>query len=329
MRYPRRLFVVFMLSVAGCKDHTEPRSFSETLPVQAGRVMPVINEVMFDPLEESDDAIPDQPEYVEIYNPGISPVDLTGWGITDRANNLRTFETTGGTMMLGAGQYAVITPEVDGIAATSRLVRYFSYLPGLVDAKIIMVKKYKTLNLNNDGDLVKLLDRNGTVIDAVSYTSLWHNPANKTTKRISLEKFNPLLLSGSPLSWGSSTDTQYGGTPGKVNSIYVPQARAEEMLRISPNPFSPNGDQRDDLLRITINLPAGSYQLAVTVYDVMGAEVRHLASGTPAGPVALLFWDGCNNAGAQAPAGIYRVTMNAAGSDGSRYSSTGSVTLAR
>lgn len=318
-----------MLLAAGCKDHTEPRSFSETLPVQAGLVRPVINEIMFDPLQKSDDGIPDQPEYVEIYNPGTTPVDLTGWYLSDRSNNKRYFAPTGGINTLGPGQYAVITPEKGGSVGSSRLVAYFRYLPGLADAIIFLDTAHSTLDLNNDGDFVRLLNQSNELVDSVNYTTLWHNPANKETQRISLEKFNPLMQSDSPLSWGSSTDATFGGTPGKANSIYIPRSRSEGMFLLSPNPFSPNGDMRDDVLKITVNLPADAYQLAVTVYDAMGAEVRRLASGTPAGPVALIIWDGCNNAGAPAPSGIYRITMNAAGSNGSRYSSTASATIAR
>jgi hypothetical protein len=332
---PHHLFVVFMLSVAGCREHPGIGSISETLPLQVGIATPVINEILFDPLKDSKDTIPDQTEFVEIYNPGTTPIDLTGWSIADRpAPVTRTyhryyFAPAGGSNTIGPGQYAVIAPETGGIVATSRLVAYYTYLTGLTDVKIFLDSNHSTFDLNNDGDCVRLLDGRGAVVDSVNYTSLWHNPANKATKRISLEKLNPLLTSDSPLSWSSSADTEFGGTPGKVNSVYIPPSRSEEMLLLSPNPFSPNGDMRDDRLRITVNLPAGSYQLAVTIYDLLGAEVRRLASGTPAGPVALLFWDGSNDGGVLAPPGVYRVTMNASGFNGSRYSSTGNVTLAR
>ena len=335
MRLPHHLFVVFMLSVAGCKEHTGTGSVSETLPLQVGIAGPVINEILFDPLQDATDQIPDQPEYVEIYNPGITSIDLTGWSIADRPNAVTRsvhryyFAPAGESNTLGPGQYGVIAPETGGIVATSRLVAYYGYLIGLSDAKIFLDRNHKVFDLNNDTDCVRLLDSRGAVVDSVNYTSLWHNQANKTTRRISLEKFNPLLTSDSPLSWSSSTDTDFGGSPGKINSIYIPPSRSEEMLLLSPNTFSPNGDLRDDLLRITVNLPAGSYQLAVTVYDTLGAEIRRLASGTPAGPVALIAWDGRNDGGAPAPAGVYRVTMHASGLNGSRYNATGNVTLAR
>jgi hypothetical protein len=332
---PQHLSVMFMLFVAGCMNNHEEKRVTETLAVQSGLTHPVINEILFDPLQDAKDDIPDQPDFIEIYNPGIMPIDLTGWSIADQPSpstgkfSRYYFAPKGGSNMLGPGQYGVITPESKGTIATSRLVIFYDYLMTLPEAKIYLDTSHKTLPFNNDGDSVRLLNQNGMVVDQVSYTPAWHNPAIKSTKRISLEKFNPIMPSDSPLSWSSSTDTGYGGTPGKTNSIYVPPSRSEEMLRLSPNPFSPDGDLKDDQLRITINLPAGPYQLAVAVYNVLGTQVRSLAGGSPAGPVAIIAWDGRDDAGRPLPAGSYRVTMNAAAFTGSRYSATESVVLAR
>ncbi len=332
---PHHLSVVFMLSIAGCVNNHEEERFSETLSLQDGLARPVINEILFDPLQDSKDNLPDQPDFVELYNPATKPVDLTGWSIADRPNaktgkfNRYYFALKGSSNTLGPGQYGVIAPESGGMVATSRLVQFYLYLMELPDAKIFLDRSHKVFDLNNDGDCVRLLDSRGAVVDSVSYAPGWHNQANTSTKRISLEKFNPLMPSDSPMSWSSSTDACYGGTPGKVNSIYVPPSRSGEMFRLSPNPFSPNGDLRNDLLKITISLPAGSYQLAVTVYDTLGGTVRNLANGTPAGPVAVLQWDGADDGGKPLPAGTYRITMNAAGYTGARFSAAETVVLAR
>jgi hypothetical protein len=335
MRYPCHLYVVLFLLSAGCSVDSGKKSFSETLSLQNDRVTPVLNEILFDPLQDSGDNLPDQPDFVEIYNPGIEAIDLTGWSITDRPDpatgkvNRYYFAPPGGSNMLGPGQYAVIAPEYSGLVSGSRLTTYYTYLQNSADARIFLVKNYKTFSLNNDGDSVRLLDQNSNVVDSANYTPNWHNPGNKSTKRISLEKINPLMVSDSPLSWTSSSDTQFGGTPGKANSVYVPPTRNEDIFSLSPSPFSPNGDGRDDFLNIVISLPVGSYQLALLVYDSTGKPVRHLASGLPVGPVARIVWDGRDDAGAPLPAGSYRVTMNAAGYSGSRYNDTRTIVLAR
>ncbi|HWR01398.1 MAG TPA: lamin tail domain-containing protein [Chlorobaculum sp.] len=332
---PYALPVLAALLAAGCADDHKAKSFAESLALENRISGPVLNEILFDPLQEPGDSIPDQPDFVEIYNPGITALDLTGWSIADRPSpttgkaNRYYFAPKGGNNMLGPGQYGVITPESNGLVGGSRLTTYYSYLQGTPDARIFIVKNYKVFSLNNDGDCVKLIDNKGAVADSANYTPNWHNPGNKSTKQLSIEKFHPLMPSDSPLSWTSSTDSQYGATPGKANSVYVAPTRAEEIFTLSPNPFSPNGDRRDDVLKISVSLPAGSYQLAVALYDATGRKVRSLASGTPVGPATVLTWDGRDDAGQLQPAGTYRATMNAAGYSGSRYSGSGTVVLAR
>jgi hypothetical protein len=324
-----------MLLAAGCVNEHKESGFTDNLAIQRGVTGPVINEILFDPLQESDDNISDQPDFVEIYNPGTTSLDLTGWSIADQPNpstgkfNRYYFAPRGGSNMLGPGEYGVIAPESNGLIAGSRLATYYPYILNIPDARIFIVKSYKTFSLNNDGDCVRLLNGSGAVVDSCSYTPNWHNPGNRSTKRISLEKFNPLLQSDSPLSWTSSTDTEYGGTPGKVNSVYVAPTRTEEIFHLSPNPFSANGTSKISSLKITINLPAGSYQMIVAVYDSLGTKVRSLSNGTPTGPVALLTWDGRDDSGKPVPAGTYRITMSAAGYSGSRYSAADSVVLTR
>jgi hypothetical protein len=335
MRYPCHLFVVLFLFGIGCSTDSDEHSFNETLSLQNDRTVPILNEILFDPLQESEDDLPDQPDFVEIYNPGIDAIDLTGWSIADRPSpstgkvNRYYFAPAGGSNVLGPGQYGVIAPEYNGLVSGSRLTTCYTYLQNSSDARIFLVKKYKTFSLNNDGDSVRLLDQNGNMVDAANYTPNWHNPANRSTKRISIEKFNPLMVSDSPLNWTSSTDTQFGGTPGKANSVYVPPTRNEDIFSLSPSPFSPNGDRQDDFLNIAISLPVGSYQLALSVYDSTGKLVRRLAGGIPTGPVVRVTWNGSDDSGQPLPAGSYRLTMNAAGYSGSRYSDSRSVVLAR
>lgn len=335
MRSPFHLFVVLALLVSGCATEPENESFSESLSLRGGNTTPVLNEILFDPLQETNDALPDQPDFIEIYNPAITSIDLTGWSVADRPSattgkaNRYYFAPTGGNNLLSPGQYAVIAPEQSGVFNGSRLGNYYTYLQGSTDAKLFLVKNYKTFSLNNDGDCVRLIDRNGAVVDSASYTPIWHNPANKATRRISIEKFNPLMVSDSPLNWTSSTDRTYFGTPGIANSVYVPPSRNDEVFTLAPNPFSPNGDGRDDFLTIAISLPVGSYQLEISIFDNTGRLVRHLATGAPAGPVMRLVWNGLDNAARAVPAGAYRITMSAAGYRGSRFSDARTVTLVR
>jgi hypothetical protein len=319
---PHRLLVMITLLSSGCMTDPEEMRISETLDIRTGTAGLVINEIHFDPLQDENDGIPDQPDFVEIYNPGMAAVDLTGWSITDRPSqtgkvNRYAFAPSGSDNMLGPGKYAVIAPEYSAGIPDSRLVQFYRYLASPADAKIFLVPRYKTFSLNNDGDCVRLLDRTGAVVDSAGYTPDWHNPFVKSTKGISLEKYHPLMESDVSRSWTSSADTEYGATPGKTNAVYVNPERTDDMLLFSDNPYSPGSGGTASLLLIRINLPAGSWQLTLAVYDLQGRKVRSLANGSPAGPVTLLAWDGLDDERDPAPSGNYRISLRTACSSGS------------
>lgn len=75
-------------------------------------------------------------EWVELYNPGDRPVDLTGWRIDD--------EKEGSDQMFAAGQ--------------------------MIEAGAALLIELDRSILNNSGDSVRLLAPDGSVIDQVQYT---------------------------------------------------------------------------------------------------------------------------------------------------------------
>lgn len=318
----RLFFAVFSITffLSSCWAATDETSFTGISLNIERRHLPVINEILFDPLQKKDDGIPDQPDFVEIYNPGTEAVDLHGWYIQDcptpagRRYSYYFAEDPSADNLLAPGQYGVIVPEKTPDRASSRLVNYYNYLSGDTAVKIFIVQR-KTFSLNNDVDCVTLKDMAGTVIDSVSYSSSWHNPYVKKTKGRSLEKFNDQLASNPPSSWSSSMNTAYGGTPGRKNSIYLPENRLEQppSLRVDPKTFSPGLDGIGENTVIYYSLPAGAYQIAATIYDGSGKVVRKLAEGLPAGPEGSLGWNGLTDDGNPALSSIYLVRINLSG----------------
>jgi hypothetical protein len=70
-----------------------------------------------------------------------------------------------------------------------------------------------------------------------------------------------------------------------------------------PNPFNPS-------TRFEISLAADG-PVNVTLYDLLGREVKMLADGRMSAGVRTLEWDGRNGEGAFAPSGVYIVRMTA------------------
>lgn len=86
-----------------------------------------INEVVMDPITGQD-------EWLELYNPSTSTIDLTDWKIVEGAGSTTT-------------------------------------LSGIIETEDFLLIDSVTGGLNNDGDIITLYDSTGTLIDSVTYGS--------------------------------------------------------------------------------------------------------------------------------------------------------------
>ncbi len=303
------LSTLLLFIVIGCKEYTDdaisPSGPSLLLTVPQG---PVINEILFDPLQSSTDNLPDQPDYVEIYNAGSTPVDLTGWSIEDcpsSSGKRYTYsfaETRSPGNILEPGGYAIVAPEESPAIATSRLIGFYDYLQHHPDVRIFIVEG-KVFSFNNDRDCITLKNSKGTLIDSVAYEEGWHNPYIRETKGRSIEKFNPLLPSSSASSWTSSASDTYGGSPGNRNSVYLSQSALQQAPSMKAVPDQFRAGQ--ETMEFEIALPYGSYQLSLSIYDSSLNEVRRLVNGLPAGPSTTITWDGLDDNGTSLDTGLY------------------------
>lgn len=319
----RLFFILFAITsfLSSCRINDDKVSINGPSAIVENKTLPVINEILFAPVQVKDDGLPDQPDFVEIYNPGNETIDLHGWHIEDcptQSGKRYAYyfaEDPSADNLIAPGQYGIIVPEESLDSEASRLVQFYDYLSGDSSVGIFIVQR-KTFSLNNDRDCVTLKDSNGTVVDSVSYSSTWHNPYLKNTKGRSLEKFNDQLSSGSPESWSSSMDREYGGTPGRKNSIYLAEDRLNSppSLSIEPQTFSPNLDGSGEKATIRYILPAGAYQVAATIYDSDGKAAETLAGGLPSGPLGSFEWNGLRDDGSAAPSGLYLARLTITGS---------------
>jgi hypothetical protein len=108
----------------------------------------VFSEVLYDSRVKYDT----QGEWIELYNPQSTTVNIGGWTIQD---NTTTFTIPGGTT-IGPQTYLIIA---DGIT-------YFSNLYGCVPGV-----SYDSLKLSNTGDYLILKNSSGTIIDQVAWES--------------------------------------------------------------------------------------------------------------------------------------------------------------
>jgi hypothetical protein len=265
----------------------------------------IVNEIMFDPL-------PNQNEWIELYNRSHAPVDLNGWKFRDRptaSGSTNSFRIVTQSTILRIGEFALI-------AADSTIFDLFPYLAVRpAGCNVILLQASAGFGFNNDGDDIILQDLTGTQIDSVSYSSRWHRPDVTDTKGRSLERINPDLDSNSPANWTTSVLVT-GGTPGKPNSTLTLGGVSVSSLTFSPNPFSPDGDGFEDFCIIQYTLPLGSAIIHVKVFDIKGRLVRELANSQISASHGDIIWDGLDQNRQRVRIGPYIVLIQAVDPNG-------------
>ncbi|NIR51812.1 hypothetical protein GWO43_24865 [candidate division KSB1 bacterium] len=243
----------------------------------------VINEIMYSPL-------PDQAEWIEIFNLSSRSIDLYHWRISDSDTHDQAFIDE--HIQVSTDSYHVFVQDSSVLAVFSPPAGTFTVL-----------KNWPSLN--NQSDSVVLYDLTGSQIDRVDYNNNWGGDTG-----ISLEKINPELASNDSSSWSSSVVFE-GGSPGAQNSVFTDILPSETTLNIAPNPFSPDSDGEDDFAVINFDLPLNTAVVNVKIYDLRGRLIRFLANNRAAGSQNRIIWDGKDNSGQLARMGIYIVFLQA------------------
>ena len=160
-------------------------------------------------------------------------------------------------------------------------------------------------SLNNSGDALYLFDPTGTLIDEVHYDSNWGGNTG-----ISLERISIFMDSDTKSNWGSCIDPS-GSTPNERNSIFIKQAFTQGSLKVSPYPFSPDGDGFEDELNILYQLPFSTAYLKMVIYDAAGRKTAVLSDGYLEINTGLFTWDGKTRFNTTARVGQYILLLEA------------------
>ncbi|MEN8192344.1 MAG: lamin tail domain-containing protein [Bacteroidota bacterium] len=148
----------------------------------------VISEIMYAPLDN-------EPEWIEIYNTTNSEINLKNWRATDKVSSTVIYDSA----------YFIQPHEFIVLSDDESIHDYYD-----ISSKVININ---LPSLNNSGDNLKLLDSLKREIDSVNYANTWGGQDG-----FSLEKIDLTNSGNDSTNWGSSVN-QFGGTPGKENSI--------------------------------------------------------------------------------------------------------------
>lgn len=172
----------------------------------------VINEINY---RSSDDF--DAGDWLELYNPNTSSVDLSNWIIKDDDDS-HEFIVPEGTIIESKGYMVFVRDMADFTSAYPEVTDYVGELDfGL-----------------GTSDAVRLFTNNNTLEDEVYYQSEdpWLDCANETGN--TLELINPTLDNALAESWDCLNNN---GSPGMVNdSVLSSNELVDKFITIYPNP---------------------------------------------------------------------------------------------
>ncbi len=229
----------------------------------------VINEVLPDP------ETPLESEWIELHNFSAETIEMDSWQICDAVGCEMIPNTT-----LSPAGFAILCQ--DQMAFTAHY--------GDLDVMVFEIEGWQSLN--NTGDTLYLLNSNGELIDSMFYEAVFGD-------NNSIERIEPSATGHDLSNWYRSTS---GSTPGTENSV-VGGFAGSFLLDIDRKYLSPDGDGRDDALRISYDIPRNSY-LTLKVFDIDGHVVRTIFDEEPLSSGSLQF-DGSDDSGGPLEVGMY------------------------
>ena len=199
-------------------------------------------------------------DWIEFYNGGTQPVDISGWHYSD-SDPAHIFTFPAGTT-IGPDQYVVLVED-------SSLFR--SCFPGTQ-----RIYGNTGFGLSGSGESMKLMDGAFHTVDSLAYDDESPWPTEPDGAGATLELVDPASNNTLGTSWKASVGH---GTPGAKNSVStsldvtvtsaVPASYA--LAQNYPNPF--NGTSQIEF-RI-----AHAGVVSLKVFDVLGQEVVTLFEG--------------------------------------------------
>ncbi len=230
-----------------------------TPPVRADVV---INEIMYHAPDDLDDL-----QYIELFNTGDKPVDLSGWKIKGAKHEFPARTS------IEAGGYLVVCKSL----------KEFKRVYGFDAAG-----EFKG-TLSHSGEQIDLLDATGKKVDGLKYKTRAPWPLAPDGESSALERICPTSPGDVPENWApsplASGTPKPMGTPGKKNAVYA-AALPPVISNVTATPAHATPAQE---IKVTAEVRAGAGVKAVEL------RYRVAASGSESGDVILPMVAGAAN----------------------------------
>jgi uncharacterized repeat protein (TIGR02543 family) len=226
----------------------------------------VINEINYN---SSTDFDPE--DWVELYNPHGSSIDISGWIFKDEDDS-HAFIIPKNT----------IIPRDDYLVLCRNASAFHKLFPGVDN----YIGNY-SFGLSSNGELVQVFNDQDLVVDSLTYRNFEPWPVEPDGNGPTLSLRAVYLDNSIPQNWGTSLGY---GTPGTFNDVttnvnYIVKSDVPTSLSLRqnyPNPFNA-------VTNISYSIP-GKNTVKLTVYNIHGREVSALVDEVkPAGNYTVIF----------------------------------------
>ena len=263
----------------------------------------ILNEILFNP--ETGGA-----DFIEIYNKSNSVIDakevfLTAKNINGTPSNT-AYQASKDHFNIFPDEYIVLTTD------TGYLIRTWT------TSAVQLIQMNTMPSMPDDKGNIIILDKQGTILDEMTYSENMHFPLLKNHAGVSLERINTFNSSSNPNNWHSASSTNNYATPTRKNSQYVSTENTDQEINLSPEMISPNNDGIDDLLNIQYNFPNNGNLLSIYVYDYNGRLITTIANNQLCGTKGMITWNGLDKQQRKPTTGLYIIYAESFNLNGSR-----------
>jgi len=248
-------------------------------PVDGDSTAIVINEINYNSA-----FVFDVQDWVELANNTGFTIDLSGWQFKD-SDDSHVFVIPEQTI-LENGEFIVLAED------TTIFNNYFPDAGNVVGNL--------NFGLSGGGELIRLYNPNGDLIDQVTYDDDDPWPIEADGEGPTLELINPNEDNALPINWSASDGY---GSPGGINTSYLSNLEQAwnpvefKVYNNYPNPFNP-------ITTLSYDLPENSF-VNITIYNLLGREVRTLVNQNQDAGFKSVIWNGSNSFGKPVSAGVY------------------------
>lgn len=261
----------------------------------------ILNEILTDPYDGGSD-------FVEIYNNGASPCDLSKIVLAraDPADGVADDHTPFSLRprLLMPGQYAVA-------AADPEQVRKYYHVG---DEKMLIESPLPSFN--DDEAVIVLLTSSFFELERFHYKSDYHFPLLLRTEGVSLERISPSRPVYDTANWHSAAGSRGYASPCDENTQHMEGPPHDEWMKLVPELFSPDNDGYNDILLIDVKLPREGFMASISVYDEAGSIIRNITENELLGTENRWCWDGLDTSGNVVEPGIYMMLSTFFHADG-------------